>query len=285
VEKFSSVHDTVVFLFVDSKISNKVETPRWRLARINYSNVFLTKAVLQRKNMKIYSLILIFLLAPMISWACSCINAGDFCSILPTALEQNKLVVRGNPVRVIGHGMEFEVTEVVAGQESSRRIMVWGDPGYLCRVYVTGFERSDELLMILDPITRERAESTTGETERVGDYALSVCGQYFVYLNGRNKANVDCYKPGKKKPVALSVFPNPTAGTFRLNNPAIRFADITEVNVYLPNGQLRYGNGQVAVREQDEGIEIATTGWVNNLYLVEIRTTQGRWLAKVLVVR
>jgi hypothetical protein len=181
--------------------------------------------------------------------------------------------------------MEFEVTEVVAGQESSRRIMVWGDPGYLCRVYVTGFERSDELLMILDPITRKRAESTTGETERVGDYALSVCGQYFVYLNGRNKANVDCYKPGKKKPVALSVFPNPTAGTFRLNNPAIRFADITEVNVYLPNGQLRYGNGQVAVREQDEGIEIATTGWVNNLYLVEIRTTQGRWLAKVLVVR
>lgn len=235
--------------------------------------------------MKSYSLLFGFVLIPVLSWACSCINAGDFCTILPRAIEQNQLVVRGNPVRVIGHGMEFEISEVVAGQERNRRIMVWGDPGYLCRVYVTGFERSDDLLMILDPITRERTENTTGETERVGDYALSVCGQYFVYLNGPNKANVNCYQPGNKKPVELSVFPNPTTDFFRLNHAEISLSDITQVNVYLSNGQLRYGNGQVAVREQEDGIEIATAGWVNNLYLVEIRTTQGRWLAKVLVLR
>lgn len=218
--------------------------------------------------------------------ACSCINAGDFCTVLPAAIDQGSLVVRGSSLRTIGHGMEFKIDEVIAGTESKKRITVWGDPGYLCRSYVTGFDRRDDLLMILSPILQERTESTTGETERVGDYTLSVCGQFFVYLNGKNKTDLSCYTPTKKKPELLTAFPNPTADYFSLTiDSNIETRDILQVNVFQANGQLLYRRGQLAIREQENNIEIVTKDWLPGLYFVEIRTTQNRWLAKVVVAR
>lgn len=225
-----------------------------------------------------------FCLAPVFSMACSCINAGDFCTILPRAIDQGSLVVRGSSLRTVGHGMEFKIDEVIAGTESKKRIMVWGDPGYLCRSYVTGFDRTDDLLMILSPILQERTESTTGETERVGDYTLSVCGQFFVYQNGKNKTDISCYQPSQKRPKLISVFPNPTADFFSISpNSDLEIADILQINVFHANGQLLYKRSQLAVREQEDHIEIVTKDWISGLYFVEIRTTQNRWMAKLVV--
>lgn len=225
-----------------------------------------------------------FCLAPLFSMACSCINAGDFCTILPRAIDQGSLVVRGSSLRTIGHGMEFKIDEVISGNESKSRITIWGDPGYLCRSYVSGFDRNDDLLMILSPIVQERTESTTGKTERVGDYTLSACGQFFVYLNGKNKTDLSCYTPSKKKPQLISVFPNPTSGYFTINNNNdLETANILQINVFHANGQLLYKRSQLAVREQEDHIEIVTNDWISGLYFVEIRTTQNRWLAKLVV--
>ena len=235
--------------------------------------------------MKSYLILFSICFLPAYSLACSCINAGEFCTILPNAIAEGKLVVSGSPLRTIGHGMEFEIDELVSGTERKKRIIVWGDPGYLCRTYVTGFKREDRLLLILDPITRERTETTTGETEQVGDYSLSVCGQFFVYLNGKNQTKVDYYRSTNGKPSLISAFPNPTANAFSLINPDIKIEEITHINVYSANGQLLYNKGQFAIRPTDNGIEIETADWANNLYFVEIRTLQKKWLAKVAVVR
>ena len=236
--------------------------------------------------MKSYLIIILtFFLSPSFIFACSCINAGDFCTILPNAIEQGLPVVQGSPVRTIGHGMEFEITEVVSGTENRKRIIVWGAPGYLCRNYVTGFQRRDQLFMILDPISRERTEMTTGETEREGDYSLSVCGQFFVYLNGPNKTDIECFTPSKSKPSLIKVSPNPANGFFSLMaTTELEIEDIIQVNVFQANGQLLYQRGQLAIQKNDDSIEIETATWVNGLYFVEIRSLQNRWLAKVLVM-
>ncbi|MEM6376805.1 MAG: T9SS type A sorting domain-containing protein [Bacteroidota bacterium] len=225
-------------------------------------------------------------LTPNLSIACSCAGPNDFCVILPNAIEAGSLVVRGYPVRTIGHGMEFKIEELVAGTENRSQIIVWGDPGYLCRTYVTGFTQEDELLMILAPINRERKENVTGETERVGDYELSVCGQFFVYLNGANRTDVDCYKPFRGKPNRISVFPNPSSDYFSLvTTGSIEPSDLIQINVFNSNGQLIYRRGQLAIRQKENNVEILTNNWIDGLYLVEIRTPQNRWIAKVVVSR
>ena len=235
--------------------------------------------------MRFYPLIFCLLIAPTFSLACSCANAGDFCTILPNAIESGNLVVQGSPVRTIGHGIEFEIAEVVSGTETRKRIMIWGDPGYLCRIYVTGFERRDQLLMILSPIQRERTETTTGETERVGDYSISICGEFFIYLNGPNKKEIDCFTPTKGKPSLISVAPNPTQHSFFLITQDLEVDNIVEIKVSNANGQLLFKKSQLAIRPTADNIEIETTTWVNGLYFVEIRTLTDRWLAKVVVVK
>ena len=163
------------------------------------------------------SLTLLFLLVTSIcSFACSCFDAGDFCTILPNAIEQNTLVVAGAPVRIIGHGMEFKISKVISGTESRSKITIWGDPGYLCRVYVTGFKQEDRLLMILNPVRQDRLEESTGNTERVGDYFISACGEFLVRLNGNNASNLDCINLEDEVPAPILVFPNPTSSSFRL---------------------------------------------------------------------
>lgn len=232
------------------------------------------------------SLTLLFLLVTSIcSFACSCFDAGDFCTILPNAIEQNTLVVAGAPVRIIGHGMEFKISKVISGTESRSKITIWGDPGYLCRVYVTGFKQEDRLLMILNPVRQDRLEESTGNTERVGDYFISACGEFLVRLNGNNASNLDCINLEDEVPAPILVFPNPTSSSFRLAAAGIDINNILQINVYTSNGQLLYNKDQVSFRQEDETVEIATTHWGAGMYFIEIWTFQNKWLAKVLVVK
>ena len=236
--------------------------------------------------MRQINLFILSILFPFYSLACSCVGLGSFCDILPGAVEVGSLVVQGSPIRIMGHGMEFEIKEVVSGQEGRRRITVWGDPGYLCRTYVTGFDRKDELLLILDPILQDRLENSTGETERAGDYSLSGCGEFFVYLNGRNKTKQNCFSLRKGKPSLLEVFPNPTSSSFQLYTySGINLENVVEVKAFNASGQFLFQVADAALSEEDGSVIITTEGWANSMYFVEIRTTQNRWLAKVVVMR
>jgi len=85
--------------------------------------------------------------------------------------------------------------------------------------------------------------------------------------------------------ILIFVFPNPTSRSFQLLNNEIEMADIIALNVYGPSGQLVFRKGQLALLPKESGIEIATSTWPANLYLVEIRTVQDCWMAKVLVLR
>ncbi len=237
--------------------------------------------------MKTYLVIAILSLLPIFSVACSCIYAGDFCTILPLAIERGSLVVQGSPVKTIGHGMEFKIDAVISGSTNQKRITIWGDPGYLCRTYVTGFDQKDQLLLILDPITQDRTENVTGKTERKGDYSLSGCGEFFVYLNGKYKAELDCYEPTDGKPTLISAFPNPAMDYFNLATPSdLAIENIIQINVYQANGQLIYKKGQLNVqhKEQENEIKIMTQGWTKGIYFIEVQTLQGRWLTKLVVI-
>lgn len=237
--------------------------------------------------MKTYLITLILGILPIFSLACSCIYAGDFCSLLPNAIEQGSLVVQGSPVKTIGHGMEFKIDAVISGSTNQKRITIWGDPGYLCRTYVTGFAPKDQLLLILDPITQDRTETVTGETERKGDYSLSGCGEFFVYLNGKYKTELDCYQPVPGKPTLISVFPNPASDYFNLTLASdLSVGSIIRINVFQANGQLVYTKGQLNIQpdEPENEIKIKTKGWSKGLYFVEIQTFQDRWLTKLVVI-
>ncbi len=250
------------------------------------TNLFKYPSSFLNEEMRIIYAFFSIVLFPYFSLSCSCVGLGSFCEILPGAIQAGSLVVQGSPIRTIGHGMEFEIKEVIAGSVERRRIMIWGDPGYLCRTYVTGFERKDELVLILDPITRDRTENSTGETERAGDYALSGCGEFFVYLNGRNKTKQNCFSIKKSRPAPLEVFPNPTNGSFRLYpSSEIAIDNIVEVKAFKASGQLLSRPIHFRLSEQDGSIVVDTEGWRNNLYFIEIRTLQNRWLAKVMVLR
>ncbi len=59
--------------------------------------------------------------------------------------------------------------------------MVWGDPGFMCRQYVTGYQSGERLIFIL---RRLQPSSYAYQNEQPGDYELGGCGTYALRENG-----------------------------------------------------------------------------------------------------
>lgn len=148
-----------------------------------------------------------------LSHACSCFGPDNFCE---TIEDQPQLIIlKGKKLNDVAHGMDFEVTEVLQGEESESVVRIWGDVGHLCRLYVSGFDEGQELILAL-----YRHEEPLGDwggdwadLEEVGDYYLSFCGVYYVLLEDEEGVaaaeeclgdiSKDCLYP------ALEVFPLP----------------------------------------------------------------------------
>jgi len=115
--------------------------------------------------------LLVTLLAPGVALACSCMWAGPFTRV---ALRTD-LVLLAEVLHYHRHGMDVAVLDVLKGREERRVIRVWGDTGALCRPYVAGFPRGTRWIFAV-----QRARGP----EAVDDYAISVCGEYWLEARG-----------------------------------------------------------------------------------------------------
>jgi len=115
--------------------------------------------------------LLVALLVPGVVLACSCVWAGPFTKVALRA----DLVVLGEVRSYNRHGMDVAVLEVLRGKEERPVIRVWGDTGALCRPYVAGFPRGTRWIFA---VQRSRGP------EAAGDYAISVCGEYWLEARG-----------------------------------------------------------------------------------------------------
>lgn len=126
------------------------------------------------------------ILAPLLSAApvaaCSCQWAGPFAEVM----NDEEFVVRA---RVIAYGealprnenihldMRVELLETWKGDADVSELTILGDPGNLCRVYITEerFKIGEEYLFA---VTRDES----------GDAPLNICGEYWMRIDGDSAA-------------------------------------------------------------------------------------------------
>ena len=110
---------------------------------------------------------------PLQMEACTCMWAGPLLKVGPGA----ELIVRAKVLRHfdrsrgVDRAMEVEVFEVLKGSARGRRLRIWGDDGGQCRPYVNGFAVGTEWIFAVNRL-------------RGGDYAISVCGEYWARVEG-----------------------------------------------------------------------------------------------------
>lgn len=147
------------------------------------------------KHLKAFFLPLIVLLIVLTAndtFACTCgAVANPFFKVAPKSV----LVIRGKILRHTGSGevkteMDVEVFETLAGKTDKSVISISGDPGNLCRPYVSGFPVATEWVLALQPANKSDS-GLMREPDR-GDYAISSCGAYWLKVkDGKAIGNLD----------------------------------------------------------------------------------------------
>ena len=123
----------------------------------------------------VVGVLLVFAAVPPEAGACSCLWAGPFLTVGPTA----DLVVRGKVLKYIGKkagvdlSMDVEVQEVLKGATRAKTIRIWGDDGAMCRPYVSGFPVGTEWIFAINVLREPRPHE---------EYYMSVCGAYSLQI-------------------------------------------------------------------------------------------------------
>jgi hypothetical protein len=205
--------------------------------------------------------------------ACSCIDGGSFFSVAEkTAWQPGILIVRAEVKDQEDYGMDVKILEILNGSEGKSVIRVWGDPGFMCRLYTTGFKKGDKLVLILN-----RIDNAYYQNEQNGDYALSGCGTYVVREDQEIIGRIsETYKLmptkkffreleqiiGKNSPDLARIFPNPVENLLTikvpdLNQPALSARMITLAGQPLQTWQLEVGKQhQIDVSTLAKGVYI-----------------------------
>ncbi len=143
----------------------------------------------ENKMMRFISIsFFLIILTTQLNFACTCIDNADFCGSI--ANNPPDLIVKGVAIANNGHGVKFAILDHLIGVETPDTINVWGDTGILCRHYVSA--SADTLILALhyvDYMGNTIGLSGTVNSERAGDFMLSVCGTFkLFYENGIVKA-------------------------------------------------------------------------------------------------
>lgn len=72
--------------------------------------------------------------------------------------------------------MDVEVIETYKGVESRKTITVWGDPGHLCRPYLSSFKEGQYYVIAFYPGYPNNGH----ENEKATDYSISNCGSFWL---------------------------------------------------------------------------------------------------------
>jgi len=127
----------------------------------------------------ILTTILIFV--TLTGFACSCWGPSDFCSTVTDSITADDYVIMGKKLYDVEHGMEVEVLKSYRGDIEDESIIIWGDLGWLCRKYTSGFAVGDTFVFNLF-----RIKNATLPYERDDDFELSFCGRHYLPVkNGK----------------------------------------------------------------------------------------------------
>ena len=123
---------------------------------------------------------------------CECDWRGPFSWLV----EDADALLLGEVVAHSGNSMDIEVLRVMKGKEVRQRVRIWGERGDLCRANVDDFAAGGQWLFALQGIDAVPPGGFNPETPnvsygRVGDYALSKCGAYWLrHEDGKLSGNI-----------------------------------------------------------------------------------------------
>lgn len=121
--------------------------------------------------------------------ACSCNYGGGFLKMAPNtkmiALVKviKYLTFKDIYEKNVPMSMEVEVIEVYNGIETRQNIIVWGDPGHLCRPYLSEFKEGRYYIIGFNA----GVPGSGQEGEKATDYFIRHCGAYWLNVDFENK--------------------------------------------------------------------------------------------------
>jgi hypothetical protein len=115
---------------------------------------------------------------------CECTWRGSFADIQANT----SLVVSGTVLSGKGNSIDFQLDQLLRGEESLPTVRVWLKTGDYCRPEPEVFPPDSQWVMALNRIEREIPGGFNPNTPnisygRVGDYILSSCGGYWLSNN------------------------------------------------------------------------------------------------------
>jgi len=141
-------------------------------------------------------------------WTCDCNYGGPFLKMAP----YTKLIALAKVTKhltfkdIYGDktpmSMEVELIEIYKGVESRKTVTVWGDPGHLCRPYLSTFKEGEYYLIAFN----QGYPNNGHENEKVTDYSISNCGAFWLTVDIENKialGDIDS-KDRKSQVISLS---------------------------------------------------------------------------------
>ncbi len=125
--------------------------------------------------------------------ACSCFpTSNQFCGTMIEAEQwtgfETHTIFQAVKTADYYHGMTMDVTDEILGGTQPEEVIVWGDPGWLCRWYTSGFAVGDTFVIkvgIIQNLWPDLPE------EEIGDYELGACGVYILpVVDGQVTGNI-----------------------------------------------------------------------------------------------
>jgi hypothetical protein len=135
------------------------------------------------------SLLILSLLINANVRACDCEYGGPFLRMVPKTqfvalvkvtkyLTFKEIYGKNTPM-----SMEVEVVETYKGGEKRKKVTVWGDPGHLCRPYLSTFKEGEYYVIGFYPGNPNHGD----DNEKATDYSISICGTYWLTVDIRTK--------------------------------------------------------------------------------------------------
>ncbi len=210
---------------------------------------------------------------------CSCFGPDTFCATIEGQADNpSLLVIKGKKIADIAHGMNVQVLEVLQGEEDQPVIRVWGDNGFLCRVYPSTFGIGEEFIFALLRIE----EDPSGENlpdwlmmEQKDDYIISVCGRYYFPCSNwddpsQNPPTACLDNPCHCTPKPALFYPNPAREKVYFNLPADRTDIKGSIEIFDTSGN-RVGNRRAITKPITDGrVELDVTHLIPGVYLVKV---------------
>lgn len=234
-------------------------------------------------------------------FACSCDGELYFCHEISDTTDSflhPEYVLRGIKLKDTLHGMFLRIEYQYINEIPEDTILIWGDPGHLCRVYTSTFEIGDTIILGIS-----RLEFDSGmPQESIGDYWLPACGiTYLEIENGivegpisaainamplesfeeymANGDYVNCGTTGTEQPdqPEIELYPNPAYEAVFIG--CENCDELQLVSVYNAVG----ASINIPAVKEGNTIQLNVAGLEKGVYFVQLKI-RDKWLSHKLLV-